>query len=322
MNKIDKITLCQVSLKRDIPLILQNFKNFEKLYKNVKIFIICPIRDLSYFKKIFYYDEFEILPEDEILTFKEFESVFEKESKKISYSLEFKKRLGWYYQQILKITFMINFMNEKKQNLIIWDADTIILKKINFFYRDHSIKYGTFNEFHRQYYETNQKILNNLPKYYISFLNQFINVTFKEIFLFQEKLFENKKFENKKLSLKISELILKNIFLAHKVYNGSMFSEYELIGQSNYLQNNTKQKPILTLRGGLDGKLNKIQINLVKFLNFKHITYEHSHPNKQSSGMLHRQQTWLGLLKIIFKNLFKFYLRSIKHNYLYKKNYG
>jgi hypothetical protein len=32
----------------------------------------------------------------------------------------------------------------------------------------------TFNEFHKQYYATNKKILNTLPKYFISFLNQFI----------------------------------------------------------------------------------------------------------------------------------------------------
>ena len=90
----------------------------------------------------------------------------------------------------------------------------------------------------------------------------------------------------------------------------------------NYIKNNTKQKPILTLRGGLDGILNYKQITLVKMLNFKHVTYEHAHPNKYSIGMLKREQTWLGLIQIILKNLIKFYLRSIKHNYLYKKNYG
>ena len=35
--------------------------------------------------------------------------------------------------------------------------------------------------------------------------------------------------------MKLSELILRSI-LEHKDYNGSMFSEFELIGQSNYLQ--------------------------------------------------------------------------------------
>ena len=29
---------------------------------------------------------------------------------------------------------MINFINKKKENNIIWDADTILLKKIDFFF--------------------------------------------------------------------------------------------------------------------------------------------------------------------------------------------
>ena len=217
---------------------------------------------------------------------------------------------------------MINFIKKKKENLIIWDADTILLKKIDFFSGDKSINYGNFNEFHKQYYVTNKKILDDFPIYFISFLNQFVSATVEEVYMLEKKLFKNIKIEKQNLPVKLSELILRNIFFEHKVYNGSMFSEFELIGQSNYLQNNIKQKPILTLRFGLDGILNYKQISLVKIFNFKHVTYEHSHPNKKSSGMLDREQTWLGLIKIIFKNLVKFYLKSIRHNYLYKKNYG
>jgi len=315
------INLCQVSLKRDLPIILKNYLSFKKFYEKIKIYIICPSKDLAYFKEKLSYDEFKIISEDTIISFKEFELIFIKESENISYQPEFRKRLSWYYQQILKISFIINFVNDKKQNIIIWDADTVLLKKMDFYSENKSINYGTFNEFHKQYYTTNQKILNTIPKYFISFLNQFISATVEEVFLLEKNLFKNIKIEKKNLPVKISELILKNIFLVHKVYNGSMFSEFELIGQSNYLQNNTKQKPILTLRFGLDGKLNLKQINLVKILNFKHVTYEHSHSNKKSLGMLERQQTWIGLIKIILKSLIKFYLRSLRHNYLYKKNY-
>jgi len=318
----DTITLCQVSLKRDIPLILKNYQSFKNLYKKIKIFVICPSKDLFFFKDKLDFDEFTIISEDELLSFQKFESIFIKVSENISYKSEFKKRLSWYYQQILKISFMINFANNKKQNLIIWDADTILLKRLNFFDQNKSINYGTFNEFHKQYYATNKKILCDESKYFISFLNQFIGITYNQVFLLEKKIFKNVKIGKQELTNKLSELILKNIFFEHKIYNGSMFSEYELIGQSNYLQNSSKQKPILTLRFGLDGILNHKQISLVKLLNFKHVTYEHSHPNKKSLGMLNREQTWLGLFKIILKNLIKFYLRSIKHHYLYKKHYG
>jgi len=322
MKKIEEINICQVSLKRDIPLILKNYLNFKKFYKQIKIFVICPSREFFFFKDVLKYDEFQIISEDQIISLNEFEKIFLKCSEKIIYKNEFRLRLNWYYQQILKLSFMLNFFDEKKKNLIIWDADTIIINKIHFYNKEKPINYGTFNEFHKQYYITNLKILGILPRYYISFLNQFVSITSKEAKFLESKLFQEENKYKIKLSLKISELILKKIFSAHRVYNGSMFSEFELIGQSNYLLNNNKQKPILSLRFGLDGVLSNKQLGLVKFLGFKHITYEHSHPNKKSLGMLNRQQSWTGLIKIISKNVTKFVLRSIKHDYFYKKNYG
>lgn len=321
MKMIEEINICQVSLKRDIPLILKNYLNFKKFYKQITIYVICPSKELFFFKDVLNYKEFQIIPEDHIISLNDFEKIFLQCSRKINYKSEFKSRLNWYYQQILKLSFMFNFFNEKRKNLVIWDADTIILKKISFFEKDRSINYGTFNEFHKQYYITNLKLLGTSPQYYISFLNQFVSVTSDEILFLEKKLFHEKIKDKLKLPFKISELIFKNIFSEHKIYNGSMFSEFELIGQSNYLLNNTKQKPILSLRFGLDGVLSKKQLILAKFLGFKHVTYEHSHPNKKSLGMLNREQSWTGLIKIIFKNLTKFLLRSIKHNYFYKKNY-
>ena len=104
---------------------------------------------------------------------------------------------------------MFKFFNEKRKNLIIWDADTIILNKISFFEKDKSINYGTFNEFHKQYYITNRKLLGSLPQYYISFLNQFVCITSDEILFLEKKLFNEKNKDKSKLPYKISELILK-----------------------------------------------------------------------------------------------------------------
>ena len=134
MKNKNTTTLCQVSLKRDIPLILKNYQSFKYYYKNIKIFVICPSKDLFFFKEKLNYVEFEIVSEDKILSFKEFELIFIKVSNNINYKSQFRKRLGWYYQQMLKIIFMINFVHKKKKNLIIWDSDTIILNRIYFFY--------------------------------------------------------------------------------------------------------------------------------------------------------------------------------------------
>ena len=186
------INICQVSLNRDIPLIIENFKNFKKFYKNINFFIICPKIQLNEFKQKINFDEIKIISEEKILEFQKFEMIFKNLSEEIQYREQFNKRLKWYYQQALKITFSFNFIKETGQNIVIWDADTIILKKISFFKQDVSVKYGNFFEFHKAYYITNEYILKKLPSYYISFLNQFIAITKSEYIFFIENFLKEK----------------------------------------------------------------------------------------------------------------------------------
>ena len=115
----------------------------------------------------------------------------------------------------MKITFSFNFIKETGQNIVIWDADTIILKKISFFKQDVSVKYGNFFEFHKAYYITNEYILNKLPSYYISFLNQFIAITKSEYIFFIENFLKEKS-QNISTGEKISELIFSSVFSKHK----------------------------------------------------------------------------------------------------------
>jgi len=124
----------------------------------------------------------------------------------------------------------------------------------------------------------------------------------------------------KKLYLNLSELILKSIFKTHKIYNGSMFSEYELIGQINYENRFKKQKPILSLRFGLNGKLTNFQKFIAKIFNFKHVTYENNHFKKESIAMLERKQTNTYFFFLILKNLIKFSIKNFRFNIKFKNN--
>ena len=63
----EEINICQVSLKRDIPLILKNYQNFKKFYNQITIYVICPSNELIFFKDILNYKEFRIIPEDHII---------------------------------------------------------------------------------------------------------------------------------------------------------------------------------------------------------------------------------------------------------------
>ena len=316
----DYLNICQVSLRKNIPIITQNYFNFLKFYKKIKIYIICPANELEEFSNKLNFKEFTIINEDSLISLNEFKKIFYSESSELTYKKNFIKRINWYYQQILKISFTLKFIENYKNKMVIWDADTILLKKIDFFKNNLSVKYGNFNEFHKEYFLTNDKILGFQPKYFISFLNQFVALSFEEFFFFKSHIFANNEIILDDIPTILSRKILKSIFLEHKIYNGSMFSEYELIGQSNYKFSTVKQIPLLSLRFGLDGILTNMQISFIKSLNFIHITYEHSHPNEISKNLLHRNQNWLSLLRLIFKNIFKFYLRLLRHNYRYYMN--
>ena len=315
----EKKNFCQVSLARNIPIIIENYYSFKKFYRLFNIFIICPKNEINEFRTRLNFEGINIIDEDTIISFKDFSKIFEESNGSIKYKDSFKERLGWYYQQILKISFVINFINSKKENIIIWDADTVILKKICFFKNNKSVKYGNFFEYHKDYYETNKEILREVPKYFISFLNQFIAISINECQFFLKNYFKYN-FNEKNLGLIVSKLIFKSVFNRHKIYKGSLFSEYELLGQSNYIFDNVKQKPILFLRFGLNGKLTIAQKIFAKKLGYKHVTYEHGHISKNNSGILNQKQSWIGFLKIIFKNFTKFYLKCIIHEFMYNLN--
>ena len=93
-----------------------------------------------------------------------------------------------------------------------------------------------------------------------------------------------------------------------------MFSEYELIGQSKLLKNYKKQRLISGVREHLNGKLSEFQKNILIFLGFSYVAYEHTHLNKNSFNMLKRNQTWYLFLKIIVKKTSNKFFRGIKHN--------
>ena len=315
------LNICQVSIKRDIPIILENFYSFKKIYKSFRIFIICPVSEINLFKKKLHYSEFKFINENDLISIQEFKAIYDDLRDLNKHQELLKNRLSWYYQQVLKLSFILHFVEHNKENIIIWDADTLILKKIEFFKDKKSILYGTLFEFHKHYFKTNNSIIGELPKYFISSLVQFVSLSVSEYYFFCKNIIKLDLIDKKeRIALTISKIIIKNIFKSHNHYNGSLFSEYELIGMSNLMHKRNKQKAIFSLRANLDGRLSKFQIHLAKLLNIKHVTYEHSYLNKNSQGMLMRKQKWTSFIKILTKGFFKFHLKNIKHNFNFYYN--
>ena len=310
----EKLNICQVSLAGNISTINKNLNNFEKYYKKIRFFIICPKKEIIIFKKKIKNKNCQIIDENKIINFILFKKNAEKYLKKTNYFKQIKPRLKWYYQQILKMAFLLDFIEKTKQPMVIWDADTIILDKIDFFENKTSINYGTTSEFYKAYYLTNTLILKKLPKYFISSLTQFTSLTPKETKFFIKKL-KRFKFKKKSNAQWITEIVFDSLTKAHEKYNGSMFSEYELIGQSKLILNSTKQKLISGIRENLNGKLTDFQIFIVKILGYKYVAYEYTHNNDNSINMLKRYQTWFQFLKLITKKTSNKFFRGIKHQF-------
>jgi hypothetical protein len=305
LNSENHLNICQVTLGRDLPIIKENIAEFKKYYSSLNFFIICPLKEIESFHEI-KKNNIKIINEETIISFEGFKKIFLNNLKNASYPQEMQSRLNWYYQQVLKISFIIDFVKNNNERMIIWDSDTIILKKIDFFGRDFSIKYATINEFFKAYYLTNKTIFGYLPNFFLSSLLQFASLTSLEN-EFLIKNLNNFSIKNNLTSAEwISNIISLAISKTHKNYNGSMFSEYELIGMSNIFLTNNIQKIIPTLRNNLNGKFTELQKNIARTVGFYHVTYEHSYLNSNSSGMLLRKQSWSSYFKILVKNLVKF----------------
>ena len=111
------LNLCTVTLGTDAEIVNENLIQFNKIYENVKLSIICPKRDEEIFIKTLVCKNYEIITEEELISFDEFKIIFEKISSDLIYKEEFQKRLSWYYALILKfliiqeipIRFLIKF---------------------------------------------------------------------------------------------------------------------------------------------------------------------------------------------------------------------
>ena len=311
------LNICQVSLLGNLPIILENYKNFIRIYKYVNFYIICPEVEKKIFKKKLNYKNCFIISENKIINFNKFKKISDKYLKTKKYFKKIQPRLKWYYQQILKISFIIDYVKKSKKNIVIWDADTLILKKIIFFNNNYSIKYGTTSEFHKAYYDTNKKILKKLPNYFISSLAQFISLSTYENRFLNKKLNQFIKKKNP-TSEWITHIVFKAITESHENYNGSMFSEYELIGQSNLLYKKKSQKLISGLREQLSGKLTILQKEIAKFFGYSYVAYEHTHKNKLNKNMLNKNQNWYLYIKLLIRKTSNKFFRGIRHLILQK----
>ena len=303
-----KYVFVTVSLIDNLKQINIAIRKFHKIYNLYKYIVITPYESTLHFKDAFSdFDFVEIIDENKVLNKKKFNELCAEFLKiKTDHKL-FRK--NWYYQQILKLTYVLNYKNFPGMRIIIWDADTIPLKKIKFFNEeDNPILYGSKYEYHIPYFECNNIIFGKKIIYpELSFVTQFAALNsrmrkdLKNVFV--------KYLESSNMTLDkyyAAKVILHSISIKHDnepIY-GSHFSEYEFIG-SFLLRKNDElrktQKKLKFFRNYVDGKLNLIQKMILYFFDYKHITYE-------NENFLSKKQSYRKLFKNILldKNYFLF----------------
>ncbi len=130
-------------------------------------------------------------------------------------------KVGWYFQQFLKMAYAAICEDEW---YLVWDIDTIPLRKLSFFTKDGKGILDVKSEYHKPYFRTIKKLLS-------------INKIIKESFISEHMLI------NKKAMLELIEQIEKNSeimgieFFEKVIYalnikdlEGNGFSEYETYG--------------------------------------------------------------------------------------------
>ncbi len=281
------------TLKQSIPVI-------NKFYENPRISIICPDKALKQFvDELEQYKNVRFIPESELISFDAFQNFVNFYANQANIDKNEIHRINWYYQQALKISFALqNALNGRPTVML--DADTILLKKINFFLNNRSKLYGSLTEYNYPYFQTLEKIFNKLPRNFLAFTAQFFSCTPLEA-KFLENLLKTYLPKSDQLicSEWISIIIIKSVMDRHRAFKPALFSEQELFGLSNKLFSGGDQAKIYFLRFGLNGPLNKAQYKFIRMIGFEHLTYE---PVQKFTN---KQQGWLSLIAHALRELWR-----------------
>lgn len=150
-------------LARDLSIYRITYQSLRQHIPGCEIHVITKKEDFPKFKKacgpeLFLWDESALVPE---MTLGELRNM------PLSF---FPKGAGWYFQQFLKYAF-INVSNDDEYYLI-WDADTVLLRPMQFFAPDGRPYYTRASEHHRPYFQTFNALFGEAAPRDFSFISQ------------------------------------------------------------------------------------------------------------------------------------------------------
>ena len=310
-----KCIFVTVTLLDNLESVYSSIFKLNKFYKISKYVVIVPKNDIEVFKnKLKVYDNVEIIEEDKICSKRKFFNLCNLFIKSKNETQPFRK--SWYYQQTLKLSYVANRKFFSNNNLVIWDADTIPIKKIKLFDKfNQPYIYGSCYEYHNPYFYTIKNLLgSNSSLLNLSCITQFVALNLKIRKDLRKLLLDfNSKYSIKNNHFFVANALLKSLSIPMNSSSviESKFSEYEFIGNfilNKYKRNKKDQRRIKFFRNNVDGKLNIIQKTILYFLNYKHLTYEKKYNNKEKQSYT---KFWMCILRDL--SIYKYFIK-IKNN--------
>lgn len=150
-------------LARDLPIYKITCQSLRDWIPGAEIHVITRRQDFDLFhntcgKDLHLWDEAELLPGMTLQDLRQMPFPF------------FPKGAGWYFQQFLKYAFVEVSNND--EYFLIWDADTVLLKPIEFFNSEGKPIYTKASEHHRPYFQTFETLFDSPANREFSFISQ------------------------------------------------------------------------------------------------------------------------------------------------------
>lgn len=153
----------------------------------------------------------------------------------------FPQGAGWYFQQLLKLQFCQ--VNPEDDYYLIWDADTVPLRPLEFIDENGAMLFTVADEAHAPYFDTYRKLLGEEPHREFSFISQHMPVR-KSILCEMLGKIDSRFPGDEHWAWKI----LRNLEGTHV----NLFSEYEMFGHyvKNHYPNQAVFRRLPWLRSG------------------------------------------------------------------------
>ncbi len=150
-------------IARDLPVYRRTFKSLKDYLPGSEIHVITRREDFGIFRRacgedLRLWDETKMIPRMTLADLQQMPLPF------------FPKGAGWYFQQFLKYAF--STVSNDDEYFIIWDADTVLLRPLEFFDSDGHPIYTKADEHHHPYFETFHSLFGIEAKREFSFISQ------------------------------------------------------------------------------------------------------------------------------------------------------